>query len=116
MTNATATELKLNLTAAAIVKVEEFFKSEPEAKGKSLRVGVKPGGCSGYEYAFSFDDKKDGDAELAFGGFKVLVDPNSAPFLANSEIDFHSDATSQGFKIRNPNVKSSCGCGNSNKF
>lgn len=112
----TATELKLTLTPAATAKVEEFFKVEPEAKGKALRVGVKPGGCSGYEYAFSFDDKKAGDAELAFGSFKVLVDPNSAPFLANSEIDFHSDAAASGFKIRNPNVKSSCGCGNSNKF
>lgn len=116
MTNAAAATLKLSLTPAAIAKVEEFFKAEPEAKGKSLRVGVKPGGCSGYEYAFSFDDKSDGDAELAFGTFTVLVDPNSAPFLANSEIDFHADATAQGFKIRNPNVKSSCGCGNSNKF
>ncbi|TBR24994.1 iron-sulfur cluster assembly accessory protein [bacterium] len=112
----TATTLKLTLTPAAIAKVEEFFKAEPEAKGKSLRVGVKPGGCSGYEYAFSFDDKQEGDAELTFGSFQVLVDANSAPFLANSEIDFHSDAASQGFKIRNPNVKSSCGCGNSNKF
>ena len=112
----TATAFKLELTAGAIAKVEEFFKAEPEAKGKALRVGVKPGGCSGYEYAFGFDDKKEGDNELAFGGFKVLVDANAAPFLNGAEIDFHQDGVSQGFKIRNPNVKSSCGCGSSNKF
>lgn len=112
----TAAAFKLALTPAAVAKVEEFFAAEPEAKGKALRVGVKPGGCSGYEYAFGFDDKKDGDNELSFGSFKVLVDANAAPFLHNAEIDFHSDGVSQGFKIRNPNVKSSCGCGNSNKF
>lgn len=105
----------LTLTPQAVKKVSEFF-ADPEAKGKSLRIGVKPGGCSGYEYAFSFDDKKDGDTELAFDGVKVLIDPNSAPFLKESEIDYHEDGVSQGFKIRNPNVKSTCGCGQSNKF
>lgn len=109
-------ELKLTLTPVAIAKVSEFMAAEPEAKGKNLRIGVKPGGCSGYEYSFSFDLKQDGDAELAFGDLKVLVDANSAPFLQNSEIDFHEDGVSQGFKIRNPNVKSTCGCGSSNKF
>ncbi len=106
----------VTLTPQAIKKVEEFFSVEPEAKGKKLRVGVKPGGCSGYEYAFSFDDKKDGDTELSFGVFQVLIDANSSPFLQNSEIDYHEDGAAQGFKIRNPNVKSSCGCGQSNKF
>ncbi|MBI3296779.1 MAG: iron-sulfur cluster assembly accessory protein [Elusimicrobia bacterium] len=105
----------LTLTPKAVKKVSEFF-TDPEAKGKSLRVGVKPGGCSGYEYSFSFDDKKDGDTEMTFDGFTVLVDPNSAPFLKASEIDYAEDGTAQGFKIRNPNVKSSCGCGQSNKF
>ncbi len=106
----------LTLTEGAITKVKEFFASEPTAKGKSLRVGVEPGGCSGYEYSFSFDDKKEGDAELPFDGFKVLVSPQSAPFLQGSEIDYSDDAACAGFKIENPNVKSSCGCGKSNTY
>lgn len=106
----------VTLTPNAVKKVAEFLAADPDAKGKALRIGVKPGGCSGYEYAFSLDEKKEGDTELAFEGFKLVIDANSAPFLAKSEIDFHEDGVSQGFKIRNPNVKSTCGCGNSNKF
>jgi iron-sulfur cluster assembly accessory protein len=106
----------LTLTENAVKKVENFFTSEPDTKGKALRVGVTPGGCSGYEYAFTFDEKKDGDTEMAFGTFKVLVSPQAAPFLQGSEIDFHEDATGAGFKISNPNVKSSCGCGKSNQY
>lgn len=106
----------VTLTDSAVNKIQEFFNSEPEAKGKSLRVGVQPGGCSGYGYSFSFDDKQEGDAELKFNGFTVLIDPQSAPFLKDSEIDYREDPAGAGFKIRNPNVKSSCGCGQSNQF
>lgn len=106
----------LTLTDGAIAKVKELFAGEPAAKGKSLRVGVEPGGCSGYEYSFSFDDKKEGDAELPFADFKVLLSPQAAPFLKGSEIDYSDAAAGAGFKIENPNVKSSCGCGKSNTY
>ena len=106
----------VTLTENAIKKVQEFFSVEPEAKGKSLRVGVEPGGCSGYEYAFSFDDKQEGDSVISIDGFKVLISPQSAPFLTGSEIDYSEDATGAGFKISNPNVKGSCGCGKSNQY
>lgn len=110
------TETVVTLSDSAVKKVQEFFGAEPEAKGKSLRVAVEPGGCSGYQYAFGFDTKRDGDAELSFEGFTVLVDPQSAGFLKGSTIDYVEDPTGSGFKIANPNVKKSCGCGKSNQF
>ena len=105
----------VTLTENAVKKVREFF-AQPEAKGKSLRILVQPGGCSGYQYGFAFDMKKDGDNEIVSDGFSVLIDANSAPFLKGADIDFVEDATGSGFKIKNPNVKKSCGCGESNQF
>jgi iron-sulfur cluster assembly protein len=106
----------LTLTPAAMKKVQELFAGDPESKGKSLRIGLEPGGCSGFQYAFSFDEKKAGDTEIPCDGFKVLVDAQSANFLRNTTVDYLEDASSQGFKIHNPNVKKSCGCGQSNSF
>lgn len=111
-------ELKssVTLTPAAASKIKTFFTDDPSVKGKSLRVAVEPGGCSGYSYAFLFDEKKEGDAETAYEGFSVLIDPQSGKFLAGSTIDYHEDVTGSGFKVTNPNVKKSCGCGNSHQF
>jgi len=106
----------ITLTESAVKKVQEFFQAEPEAKGKALRVSVVPGGCSGYQYAFGFDVKKAEDHEIPCDGFTVLLDPQSAGFLDNSKIDFVESPTGAGFKIENPNVKKTCGCGHSNSF
>ncbi len=110
------TEKVVALTDSAVKKVKEIFAAEADAKGKSLRIAVVPGGCSGFEYAFSFDAKQADDAEVAFDGFNVLVDSRSAGYLKNSTIDFVEGPTGSGFKIANPNVKKSCGCGQSNQF
>ncbi|MEK6544154.1 MAG: iron-sulfur cluster assembly accessory protein [Elusimicrobiota bacterium] len=106
----------LTLTQNAQAKIKEFLTSEPTAKGKSLRIGVKPSGCAGYEYFFAFDDKKEGDTDLTCEGFSVLLDAASAGYLKGSTIDFAEDVSGSGFKIANPNVKSSCGCGKSQAF
>ena len=106
----------ITLSPSAVKKVQEFFQAEPSAKGKCLRVAVQSGGCSGYEYAFGFDEKRDGDAVLDQEGFTVLVDPQSAGFLKDSKIDYIEDSMGSGFKILNPNVKKTCGCGKSNQF
>ena len=117
MENTTTTsETAVTLTPAAIAKIKTFFTEEPAAKGKSLRVAVERGGCSGYSYAFMFDEKKDGDIETSYEGFTVLIDAESGKFLKGSVIDYHEDVAGQGFKIQNPNVKKSCGCGNSHQF
>jgi iron-sulfur cluster assembly protein len=106
----------ITLTESAVKKVQEFFKNEPDAKGKSLRVALEAGGCSGFQYAFAFDVKQPDDNEIACEGFSVLVDPQSAQFLKGSNIDYVEDTAGSGFKIANPNVKKSCGCGQSNQF
>jgi len=106
----------ITLSESAVRKVQEFFQVEPAAKGKSLRIAVQPGGCSGYQYAFGFDEKQAGDNVIAADGFTVLIDPQSAGFLRDSKVDYVEDAMGSGFKILNPNVKKSCGCGKSNEF
>ena len=101
--------------AGAGLKVK-ILSGDPDSKGKSLRIGLEPGGCSGFQYSFAFDTKKAGDAEVSCDGFSVLIGPEAAPHLQSSTVDYAEDATSAGFKISNPNVKKSCGCGQSNSF
>ena len=81
--------------------------------GKPLRVYVDAGGCSGMEYGMAFDEKKADDEVFAQDGVEVVVDPMSMNFLKGSEIDYVDSLQGSGFKIKNPNVHSSCGCGRS---
>lgn len=106
----------LTLTPKATDKIKTFFDTEKDAKGKSLRVQLVPAGCSGFKYAFAFDNKNDEDMVLPQAGFDVIVDKNSMAYLDSATIDFKEDATGSGFKISNPQEKSSCGCGESKKF
>lgn len=103
----------LQLTENAIKKVQGLYDQDKSLGSKPLRVFVEAGGCSGYQYGFAFDEKKEGDAELAFNGLKVVVDPKSAPMLQGCVIDYKEDFGSEGFSISNPNAKKSCGCGHS---
>lgn len=103
----------LTLTDGAAKKVKTFFEEDKTIQGKSLRVLVEKGGCSSYQYGFSFDDKKEGDVELALDGLTVLVDGSSAELLKGSVIDYKEDFSGAGFSISNPNAKHSCGCGKS---
>jgi iron-sulfur cluster assembly protein len=103
----------LTLTEAAIKKVKEFYAADQSIQGKALRVFVEKGGCSGYQYGFAFDEKKEGDAELPVGGLQVVVDPQSGALLEGSVIDYKEDFSGAGFAISNPKAKKSCGCGNS---
>lgn len=106
----------LTLTPKAQEKIQTFFNTEESAKGKNLRVMLKPSGCAGFEYAFGFDDKRDDDVVLNQPGFNVVVDNNSMQFLVDATIDYSDDPMSSGFKIKNPKEKSSCGCGKSKQF
>lgn len=106
----------LTLTENAVKKINAFFETEPTAKGKSLRVMLKPSGCAGFEYALGFDEKRAEDVVLPQGSFDVVVDNNSLRFLDQATIDYSEDAMSAGFKIKNPVEKSSCGCGKSKQF
>jgi iron-sulfur cluster insertion protein len=104
----------ITLTEAAAAKIKELQAGEPEGEAGVLRVAVQGGGCSGFEYALGFDrGPQEGDLEFQQAGVLVVVDPFSAPYLAGAEIDFLNSIEESGFKISNPNVASSCGCGHS---
>lgn len=85
-----------------------------EAPGTMLRVTVSGGGCSGFQYAFAFDDTKTGD-DLSFSrdGVTVIIDTISLEYLQGSEIDYVDDLIGAAFRIHNPNATASCGCGTS---
>lgn len=104
---------QLTLTEKAIQKVQAFSSGSKEAEGKHLRVYVQGGGCSGFEYGFAFDEKRDDDQVIQTGGLEVLLDPISLPYLQHSTIDFVEDFRGSGFVVQNPNATGSCGCGHS---
>ena len=104
----------ITITASAADKVKELMAEEPADEVSVLRVAVQGGGCSGFEYALGFDSAAgDGDLELTQHGVTVVVDPFSAPYLRGAQIDFVNGLQESGFKIDNPNVAASCGCGHS---
>ncbi len=104
-------------TPAAIRKVIALSQSSDEAKGKFLRLYVQGGGCSGFEYGFTFDGRKEGDHVLPQGhgeeSIEVLVDQFSMPFLQACTVDYFEDFAASGFKVSNPNASGTCGCGHS---
>jgi len=108
------------LTSEPVVSVTEDAAAEiksllalPENAGKTLRIFVEQGGCSGMQYGMVFDEKRDGDLASEQRGVEVLVDPISAQYLRGTVVDFSNALTGGGFKISNPNAKQSCGCGKS---
>jgi iron-sulfur cluster insertion protein len=105
--------LPLVFTDAAAVKVRELIDEEgnPELK---LRVFVTGGGCSGFQYGFTFDeDVSDDDTQLQKNGVTLLIDPMSFQYLVGAEIDFTEGLEGSQFVIKNPNATSTCGCGSS---
>ena len=100
-------------TQAAAEKVAELVTEENNPNLK-LRVFITGGGCSGFQYGFTFDEKiQDGDAEIAKCGVKLLVDPMSIQYLRGAEIDYQEGLEGAQFIIKNPNAKTTCGCGSS---
>jgi iron-sulfur cluster insertion protein len=85
-----------------------------ETKPVMFRIAVSGGGCSGFQYGFSFDDTKNEDDQLfEQNGVRVVVDTTSLAYLAGSQVDFVEDLVGAAFAIKNPNASSSCSCGNS---
>jgi iron-sulfur cluster insertion protein len=100
-------------TDAAAAKVKDLLAEEgnPELK---LRVFVQGGGCSGFQYGFTFDETiNDDDTTIDKEGVQLLVDPMSFQYLVGAEIDYKDDLEGAQFVIRNPNAASTCGCGSS---
>ena len=83
-------------------------------KGVGLRLGVKRSGCSGFAYDVEYaDEVRSGDAEFESHGVRILVDLKSLPMLEGTELDYARDGLNAAFRFRNPNVRDSCGCGES---
>lgn len=103
----------LVFTDAAAAKVSELILEEANPNLK-LRVFVQGGGCSGFQYGFTFDENlEEGDTRVENGGVTLLIDPMSIQYLAGAEIDYREDVEGAQFVIRNPNAQTTCGCGSS---
>ena len=105
----------INVTPAAASKITELLVEENKSNA-GLRVFVQGGGCSGFQYGLMIDEGEGDettDAVIESNGVKLLVDPISARYLRGAEVDFVDNITGGGFTIKNPNAKSTCGCGSS---
>ena len=102
----------LTMTTAAEGKIRELMHEEQDTIG--LRVYVKGGGCHGYQYGMSFESKmSDDDTVIEKGDVKVIMDSQSAPLLIGCEVDYVDALQGSGFAIKNPQAKTTCGCGSS---
>src|SRR5689334_17378429 len=109
----TETAPLLTLTPSAVEKVKYFAKTMPDSEGKPLRVFIQGGGCSGFQYGFTFDEKKPDDLVLEQDGVTVVVDPQSVQYLRGSKVNYVEDFRGAGFSVENPNSTGGCGCGKS---
>jgi iron-sulfur cluster assembly protein len=106
----------VTITDKGAEKVREFLASQQlDASSAGLRVGVRGGGCSGFQYQLAFDEVRDGDAVFEDHGLQLLVDNQSLPYVDGSIVDYVDSLTGAGFKVENPNVVAACGCGSSFK-
>jgi iron-sulfur cluster assembly protein len=98
-------------------KAIDQFLVKTKDNSDTIRIGVKGGGCNGYEYVLDYADSvHDDDHILEFGKFMIVIDPTSIPFLKGSTLDYVTEGLSSEFKFANPNVKMACGCGISMQF
>ena len=104
----------VNLTDKGAEKVREFLDSQGlSGASAGLRVGVRGGGCSGFQYQLAFDEMHEGDAVFEDHGLRLLVDNQSLPYVDGSTVDYVDSLQGAGFQVNNPNVVAACGCGSS---
>jgi len=103
----------ITLTDKAAEKIGELLSGQSEGTEQALRVAVRGGGCSGFQYALAFDRPKDDDKVFEVGGVAVVVDKVSMQFVFGSEVDYVEGLQGAGFQVNNPNVVAACGCGSS---
>ena len=106
-------EAAITLTDQAAAKIGELLSGQGEGEGQALRVAVRGGGCSGFQYALAFDRVKDDDHVFEDRGVSVIVDKTSMQFVFGSEVDYVEGLQGAGFCVNNPNVVAACGCGSS---
>ena len=104
----------ITITDKGAEKVREFLTAQgADIESAGLRVGVRGGGCSGFQYNLAFDQQRDDDAVFEDHGLKLLVDRPSLPYVSGSIIDYIDTLQGAGFQVNNPNVVAACGCGSS---
>jgi iron-sulfur cluster assembly accessory protein len=103
----------ISLTDKAAGKIAELLGPQEGAEDQALRVAVRGGGCSGFQYALAFDRAKDDDHVFEVDGVSVVVDKVSMQFVFGSEVDYVEGLQGAGFQVNNPNVVAACGCGSS---
>ncbi|MCU7959307.1 MAG: iron-sulfur cluster insertion protein ErpA [gamma proteobacterium symbiont of Bathyaustriella thionipta] len=107
------TESPIEFKAAAAAKVSELIKEEGNAN-LMLRIYIQGGGCSGFQYGFSFDEKESADdIKVETDGVTLLIDPMSMQYLEGAEVDYTEGLQGAQFVVRNPNASTTCGCGSS---
>lgn len=110
---ANETECPVVFTDAAAAKVKSLIEEEGKAD-LMLRVFISGGGCSGFQYGFTFEENmNEGDVSVEKDGVRLLIDPMSYQYLAGAEIDYTESLEGSQFVIRNPNATTTCGCGSS---
>jgi iron-sulfur cluster insertion protein len=103
---------QVRVTERAFARLSEI--AEASGEDKALRVAVLGGGCSGFQYEFALEDAPaEGDTVIEHDGQRVVIDPESLPFLAGSVVDFKDELIGARFAVENPNATSTCGCGTS---
>jgi iron-sulfur cluster assembly protein len=104
----------ITFTDKGAEKVREFLAGQSaDIQTAGLRVGVRGGGCSGFQYALAFDQERDGDEIFTDHGLRILVDGPSLPYVHGAVVDYVEGLQGAGFKVENPNVIAACGCGSS---
>jgi iron-sulfur cluster assembly protein len=103
----------ITLSPKAVAKIGELLGGQGESEGQALRVAVRGGGCSGFQYALAFDKAKEEDHVFEVDGVAVIVDKVSMQFVFGSEVDYIEGLQGAGFQVNNPNVVAACGCGSS---
>jgi iron-sulfur cluster assembly accessory protein len=108
-----ATKEAITLSDKAVEKIGELLGGQDDGEGQALRVAVRGGGCSGFQYALAFDRAKDDDHVFEVDGVAVVVDKVSMQFVFGSDVDYVEGLQGAGFQVNNPNVVAACGCGSS---
>ena len=104
----------ITFTEKGAEKVREFLAAQgADTQTAGLRVGVRGGGCSGFQYALAFDTQRADDEVFEDHGLRILVDNQSLPYVDGSSIDYVDSLQGAGFQVNNPNVVAACGCGSS---
>jgi iron-sulfur cluster assembly protein len=112
VTEAETPQAAITLTDKAAEKIGELL-GQGDSQDQALRVAVRGGGCSGFQYALAFDRSKDDDNVFEVDGVAVVVDKVSMQFVFGSEVDYVEGLQGAGFQVNNPNVVAACGCGSS---